>query len=162
MGAGKTTVGHALAELTGCPFYDLDSMIVQREKRSITEIFDTDGEEYFRNCETMVLSDLQEQDCAVYATGGGIVMREENRALMKKMGRIVFLRASWVALRGRLQRSADRPLVNQANNWHDLERLWEDRLPCYLDADLVVDTEDMSPRQVARKIISLMQTETKQ
>lgn len=162
MGAGKTTVGQTLAELTGCPFQDLDSMIVGRERRSIAEIFDTDGEEYFRNCETMTLSGLQEQDCAVYATGGGLVMREENRVLMRSMGRIVYLRASWDVLRGRLQGSVDRPLVDRATNLDDLERLWLDRLPHYLDADLIVDTEDMNPEQVASKIVSLLSTETKQ
>ena len=156
MGAGKTTIGRALAELTGCPFHDLDSMIVERERRSIAEIFNTDGEEYFRNCETMVLSDLQEEDCAVYATGGGIVVRKENRALMRGTGRIVYLCANWQVLRGRLRGSVDRPLVDQAKNWHDLEALWQGRLPHYHDADLIVDTDDLSPEQVAKKIVSLL------
>ena len=161
MGAGKTTTGHSLARLTGCPFYDLDSMIAAREKRSITEIFKTDGEEYFRNCETMVLSGLKEQDAAVYATGGGIVMRTENRAMMRARGSIIYLQASWQTLRGRLQGSVDRPLVDQANGWHDLERLWLSRLPDYQDADLIVDTDALTPLQVAQKIVSQLQLEMK-
>ena len=159
MGAGKTTVGRSLAELTGCPFHDLDSMIVQREKRSIAEIFAADGEEYFRNCETVVLSTLKKQDRAVYATGGGIVMRDKNRAMMRSIGRIVYLHADWETLRGRLQGSVDRPLVDQATGWHDLEQLWLSRLPDYQDADLVVDTDASTPLQVAQKIVSRLQLE---
>lgn len=161
MGAGKTTVGQSLAELTGCPFEDLDSMIVQREKRSIPEIFAAEGEEYFRNCETVVLSSLKKQGRTVYATGGGIVMREKNRAMMRSKGRIVYLCASWETLRGRLQGSVDRPLVDRANGWHDLERLWRSRLPHYQDADLIVETEALTPLQVAQKIVSQLQLEVK-
>ena len=161
MGAGKTTVGHALAKLTGCPFFVLDKMIVQREKRTIPEIFAADGEEYFRNCETVVLSSLQQQDKAIYATGGGIVMRDENRAMMRSKGSIVYLSASWETLRGRLQGSVDRPLVDQAENWHDLERLWLSRLSHYQDADLIVDTDAVNPLQVAQKIVSQLQLDMK-
>ena len=159
MGAGKTTAGHALARLTGCLFHDLDSMIVAKEKRSIAEIFKTDGEDYFRHCETMVLSGLKEQDAAVYATGGGIVMRVENRALMRCKGRIIYLHANWETLRGRLQGSVDRPLVDQATGWYDLEQLWLSRLPDYQDADIVVDTDAITPLQVAEKIVSQLQLE---
>ena len=154
MGAGKTTVGRSLAELTGCPFHDLDSMIVQREKRSIAEIFAAEGEEYFRNCETVVLSSLKKHDRTVFATGGGIVMRDKNRAMMRSKGSIVYLSASWETLRGRLQNSVDRPLVDQAKGWSDLERLWLSRLPHYRDADLIVDTDAITPLQVAEKIVS--------
>lgn len=162
MGAGKTTAGHALARLAGCPFRDLDSMVVAREKRSIAEIFETDGEDYFRKCESMVLSGLKAQDAAVYATGGGIVMRAENRAMMRCKGRIIYLHASWETLRGRLQGSIDRPLVAQAKDWQDLERLWLSRLPDYQDADLIIDTDDSTPLQVAQKIVLQLQLETKQ
>ena len=161
MGAGKTTTGHSLAGLTGCPFHDLDSMIVAKEKRSITEIFKTNGEEYFRHCETMVLSGLEEKAAVVYATGGGIVMREENRAMMRCKGRIVYLHASWETLRGRLQGSVDRPLIDQAKGWHELEQMWLSRLSDYQDADLIIDTDAITPLQVAQKIVSQLQLEMK-
>jgi shikimate kinase len=161
MGAGKTTTGRSLAKLTGCPFHDLDSMIVEQERRSVTEIFQEDGEEYFRNCETRVLTILKDQEIAVYATGGGIVMRAENRAMMKEKGRVVYLRAKWETLCGRLQGSVARPLVNQAKNWHDLEQLWLSRISHYQDADLIIDTDDITPVEVARKIMSLLQQGTK-
>lgn len=162
MGAGKTTTGRSLAKLTGCSFHDLDSMIVEREERSIAEIFQTDGEEYFRHCETGVLASLKVSPLAVYATGGGIVLRAENRAMMKEKGRVVYLRAKWETLRGRLLRSVDRPLVEQAKSWQDLERLWLSRIPHYQDADLIVDTDGLTPEQVARQIMSLLQQGKKQ
>jgi len=162
MGAGKSTVGHSLAQLLGCPFHDLDSMIVEKEKRSISEIFATDGEDYFRNCETNVLQGLKEQKSAVYATGGGIVSREENRALMRRKGRIIYLQTRWDTLQERLKSSADRPLVDNATNWNDLHQLLQYRASFYLDADLVVDTDGNNPMQVAQKIDSLLKQELKQ
>ena len=162
MGAGKSTVGHALATLTGCSFYDLDSLIVDKEQRSIADIFKTDGEEYFRNCETNVLSALNEEKNAVYATGGGIVLREENRSLMRGTGRVIYLRTRWDTLCERLKDSVDRPLVDPAKGWYDLEQLWLHRKPLYHDADLVVDTDGVTPRQIAEKIVSMLQTELKE
>ena len=162
MGAGKSTVGHVLATLTGCPFYDLDSLIVGKEQRSIAEIFKTDGEEYFRNCETAVLSGLSEEKNAVYATGGGIVLRQVNRTLMRGTGWIIYLRSRWDTLCERLKDSVDRPLVDPAKGWYDLEQLWLHRIPLYQDADMIVDTDEITPRQVAEKIVSILQTEWKE
>jgi len=162
MGAGKTTVGHALAKITGWHFYDLDRLIVDKERRSIAEIFKTDGEEYFRNCESIVLSGLTEENNAVYATGGGIVLREENRTLMRGKGKIIYLQTSWDTLYERLKDSIDRPLVNPANGWYDLEQLWLRRMPFYQDADLVVDTDGIPALHVAEKIVSLLNMELKE
>lgn len=161
MGAGKSTTGRSLARLTGCLFHDLDSMIVAREQRSIKEIFRTDGEDYFRHCETMVLSSLKQHDVAVYATGGGIVVRPENRAMMRRIGKIVYLQAGWETLRKRLRGSVDRPLVDRAKDWHDLERLWLSRLPHYRDADLVIDTDAITPQQVAQEIVAHLHMENR-
>ena len=159
MGAGKSTVGIFLAQLIGCPFHDLDSMIVEKEKRSISEIFATDGEVYFRNCETDLLKSLNAQNSAIYATGGGIVTREENRALMRHKGRIIYMQTSWAILRERLKSSVERPLVDTARSWTDLEQLLQRREPFYLDADLVVDTDGRNPMQIAQKIVSLLNQE---
>ena len=159
MGAGKTTVGHLLAKMIGRPFYDLDSLIVDKEQRSIKEIFQTDGEEYFRNCETDILSGLKKENNAVYATGGGIVLRAENRALMRSRGRIIFLHTTWNTLRERLQESVDRPLVDKAKGWYDLEQMWLQRMPLYRDADMIVDTDGITPGLVAENIVSQLKTE---
>ncbi|MBE0577412.1 MAG: shikimate kinase [Desulfuromonadales bacterium] len=154
MGAGKSTVGKILADLLKCAYSDLDDMIVQREKRTIAEIFAAEGEDYFRDCETTVLQSLRSQPAAVYATGGGLVVRDENRRQMQILGRVVYLKASWPTLMNRLQQSTDRPLVTPERDWHNLNQLWTKRQVFYEDADIVVETDGLTPLQVAQKIAS--------
>jgi shikimate kinase len=154
MGAGKSTVGKILADLLKCAYSDLDDMIVQREKRTIAEIFATEGEDYFRDCETAVLRSLRSQPAVVYATGGGLVVRGENRRQMQILGRVVYLKASWPTLMNRLQQSTDRPLVTPERDWYNLKQLWTQRQAFYEDADIVVDTDGLTPLQVAQKIAS--------
>lgn len=156
MGAGKTTTGKALAEVLHCDFVDLDKVIVAREKRAINEIFATDGETYFRDCETKLLRELSPVSPAVYATGGGIVQREENRDLMKGCGLIIYLNARWESLQQRLTGSTDRPLAGPGKDWEAVRQLWNVRQPMYRDADLMVETDDQTPEQVANRIVILL------
>ena len=156
MGTGKSTVGKLLADLLQCPFVDLDDIIVQRESHTITEIFAADGESYFRDCETEILKALRQQPCAVYATGGGIVERDENRHVMKNFGRIVYLKTCWPILKARLQQSVDRPLVDPAHGWDDVRELWIKRQSFYEDADFVVETDGLTPLAVAERIVSVL------
>jgi shikimate kinase len=159
MGAGKSTVGELLAARLNTPFLDLDAMIVQRENRTIAEIFATDGEGYFRDCETSTLKALRQQAIAVYATGGGIVERDENRRDMKAIGRILYLKTGWPTLRTRLQQSVDRPLIDPERGWHDVKALWTRRQVFYEDADLIVETDGLTPLEVTEKIASLLEME---
>ena len=152
MGAGKSTVGLLTADLLNMPFVDLDERIVQREKRSIATIFATDGEEYFRNCETDLLVELKDQPAAVYATGGGIVVREVNRQAMASMGKIVYLSASWPTLQERLNDSVDRPLVTVEKKWHELKDLWTFRQKFYSEADIIINVDGLAPMEIARII----------
>lgn len=152
MGAGKSTAGKSLAALLGSPFVDLDEQIVCYEKRSIADIFAAEGETYFRDCETKVLQDLCPQSVTIYATGGGIVVRDENRQVMKSKGRIIYLKTSWPTIKARLQQSVDRPLVDPAKGWDEVRNLWLKRQTYYEDADFVVDTDGLTPLQVAQKI----------
>jgi shikimate kinase len=154
MGAGKSTVGRLLAELMQCLFFDLDEMIVDREQRPIRSIFTTDGEVYFRDCETAVLHALDLHHTAVYATGGGIIMREENRKVMRNQGRIIYLKSTWLTIQKRLQSSTERPLVDREKGWDDVKALWLQRQPFYEDADLVVETDGLTPTQVAQRIVN--------
>jgi len=157
MGAGKTTVGQILADLLDLPFVDLDARIVQREQRSIANIFAEDGEVYFRDCETALLDELQEEPPAVYATGGGIVVRDANRKSMACMGRVVYLHVSWKTLQARLQDSVDRPLVDPVNGWDDLKQLWNLRQEFYSKADIILQTDGLEPLEVARSIARELQ-----
>ena len=144
-----------LADLLKCSFADLDEIIVQREGRSITEMFALDGEGYFRDCETAILNELpQQQEAAVYSTGGGLVIREENRRQMRRLGYIVYLKASWPTLMVRLQNSVDRPLVTPKRDWDTLKDLWTRRQAFYADADIVVDADGLSPMQIAQNIVA--------
>ncbi len=154
MGAGKSTVGKLLAALLEYPFVDLDEVIVQRESRSIAEIFASDGEEYFRDCESSVLDGLGKHPSTIYATGGGIILRDVNRRKMNLIGRIVYLKADWATLKVRLLQSAFRPLANPDNGWDEVEKRWIERQSCYEEADLVVDTGGDSPLEVAKKIVA--------
>lgn len=158
MGSGKTSVGKCLAQLTGLPFVDLDELIVRREGAAITDIFAQRGEKYFRDCESMVLQKLVKSS-AVYATGGGIVLRAENRRRMHAMGRIVFLRTDWSTLRRRLAASDARPLINQSRDWEMVKELWIRRQPLYLDADMIIDTDNLNAMQVAEVIVSTLARE---
>lgn len=156
MGAGKTTVGQLLAAQLNISFADLDAMIVQRENRAITEIFAAEGEGYFRDCETSMLKALRQQATAVYATGGGIVERDENRREMKAIGRIIYLKTGWPTLRARLQQSVDRPLVDPEKGWHDVKALWTKRQAFYEDADIIVKTDGFTPLEVTEKITAVL------
>lgn len=102
MGAGKSTIGRRLARRLGYRFADLDELIAAREGRSIAEIFAAQGEAYFRDCEAAVLAEQTTADQVVFATGGGIVGRAENRAMMRQLGSVVYLRAAWSTLEQRL------------------------------------------------------------
>lgn len=154
MGAGKSTVGRRLSRHLGYSFVDLDQLIVAREGCPIRQIFADRGEDYFRNCESAVLAEQFNAEKTVFATGGGIVGREENRMLMKKYGRVVYLRADWPTLEHRLSRGSERPLANPQNGWATISKLWESRLPWYEEAEVIVDTDDLRIDAVVRKIVA--------
>ena len=94
MGSGKSSIGRRVATRLGFQFLDTDALLVEREGREITEIFEQDGEARFRDLETSVLSSLGMRDRCVISTGGGVILREENRALLGQLGLVVWLTAS--------------------------------------------------------------------
>jgi shikimate kinase len=156
MGSGKSTVGKLLARLLDREYIDLDEVIVQEEGRTIKEIFASNGEGYFRDCETKTLHRLNNSVPVVYATGGGIVVRSENRILMRDLGRIIYLKTTWSVLQERLEHSTDRPLIDHETGWGKVKLIWNERQPFYNDADLIVETDALSPLEVARKIENLL------
>ena len=152
MGAGKSTVGRLLADLLECSFVDLDEMIEQRENRTIPEIFAADGEDCFRDYETEILKELPPFPGTIYATGGGLVVRDENRRQMQRLGQIVYLKTDWQTLKQRLQQSKVRPLVNSVRDWDSVKNLLDQRQSYYEHADIIIDTDNLTPLQVAHKI----------
>jgi shikimate kinase len=152
MGAGKTTIGRLLAKATGLKFYDSDREIERRSGASIPLIFDYEGEAGFRQREHEVLEALVKLSGIVLATGGGIVMREDNLRLLRQ-GFVVYLRCSVAKQLERTARQALRPLLKTSDPKKRLEELMAIRAPRYeAIADFIVDTDTCSSRHVVRKI----------
>jgi shikimate kinase len=149
-GSGKSTVGAELAGRLGVPFVDLDVEIERREGRSITEIFEAEGEAGFRALEAKELLGASTHDPAVIACGGGVVLEPANRITLRNTGTCVFLDVPLDVLASRVRPDADRPLIREAG---DLERILADREPLYREfAAHVVDGAG-DPGEVADAIV---------
>jgi shikimate kinase len=154
MGAGKSTVGRALAKLSGLALVDLDALIVQQQGSTIPVIFADQGEAAFRHYETEALRSLSDVSPIVLATGGGIVGHQENWQLMRRLGSVIYLRANWETLRARLAGSTDRPLATAERSEADIKSLWQQRVPLYEQADLIVDTDGRNVDEVVLEILT--------
>lgn len=155
MGAGKTTIGIKIAEKTGRRWYDTDEIIVDKYGK-ISDIFEFYGEAHFRKLETEIVKELADKDGLIISTGGGLVLKDENNAMLKKNGKIVFLRASLDTLAKRLKVDGERPLLQTSTeNIRDrLARLLEERSSIYEQvADYIVDVDDKKPQDVADEIL---------
>lgn len=153
MGAGKTTVGRALALRLGATFYDSDHEIEQRTGVDITYIFEKEGEAGFRKREAQVLDELSAQRGVVVATGGGAILDTDSRARLKARGFVVFLHASLEQQLKRTRRGDHRPLLKAGDRRETLERLFAIREPLYRDtAHLVIESEGRNARTLARAI----------
>jgi len=159
MGAGKTAVGTAVARLLGVPFRDSDEEIVQAAQRSIAEIFERDGEPFFRARETEVLGRLLRGTPCILSTGGGAFLAEQNRALIGGAGVSVWLRADLDLLWQRVRHKTTRPLLRTANPRETLRNLYEARVPLYAMADLVVDAApELSIDDMAQRVVAALAT----
>jgi 3-dehydroquinate synthase len=160
MGAGKTTVGRALAKKLNKLFIDSDHEIEARTGVSIPLIFEIEGEESFRQRETEVIRDLSARRGIVLATGGGAVMRPENREYLKSRGTVIYLRASIHNILQRTSRDKNRPLLQTADPRRRLEELSRQREPYYRDvADIVIDTGRPNVQFLVHSILSQLQLE---
>ena len=138
MGAGKTAIGKALAAKLDVPFLDSDAEIEKAAAMSIAEIFQRDGEEFFRDRETEVIDRLLDGKRGVLSTGGGAFLSERNRTLMSEKGVSVWLNADLTLLWNRVKHKDTRPLLRTANPYQTLKDLYEARVPIYRQADVVV------------------------
>jgi shikimate kinase len=130
-GSGKSTVGRQLARRLDIPFVDSDHAIEQRLGCSIREYFERQGEARFRDVETEVLTELAQQGAGVLSTGGGSVLREQNRALLQQSGRVFYLYASPQELFRRLRHDRHRPLLQVNDPLQRLKDLFDLRDPLY-------------------------------
>lgn len=163
MGAGKTTIGRHLATLVHKRFLDADHEIEKRTGVSIPVIFEIEGEVGFRRRESMVISELTQEQDIVLATGGGVVLLEENRQALKQRGTVVYLHADLETLVERTRRDRNRPLLQTEDPRAKIIELLRQREPIYRQvADIVVDTGQRAPSGVARDIVArLKDLETK-
>ena len=157
MGAGKTAVGTALARALGVPFLDSDEEIVRAANRSIAEIFERDGEPFFRARESEVLSRLLRGAPCVLSTGGGAYLADANRRMISEAGVAVWLRADLDLLWSRVRHKTTRPLLRTANPRETLRALYESRVPYYSLADVVVDAcPDLSVDGMAERVLEAL------
>jgi shikimate kinase len=153
MGAGKTSVGRQLAKHCGKQFYDSDQEIERRTGVKISVIFEIEGEDGFRAREAALLRELTPLPDIVLATGGGAVLRAENRRLLRQHGTVVYLRASLDEITQRTRHDRSRPLLQTADPRAKLQELLAQRDPLYNEiASLVVDTGNQSVRSLVQKL----------
>ena len=162
MGAGKSTIGRQLSNSLKKEFKDSDHEIVARTGASIPLIFEIEGEDGFRKREAAMIDELTQIDDIVIATGGGAVLREENRRHLQQRGVVVYLYASVDQLFERTSRDRNRPLLQTENPRQKLQDLMDQRDPLYREvADMVVHTDDRSIRSVVKEILVRLKQEAK-
>jgi len=155
MGAGKSTIGRLLSSELKLQFVDSDKVIEDRAGADIPWIFDVEGEDGFRNREANIVDQLTSEEGQVLATGGGVVMRPENRACLQGRGTVVYLRASVEQQLERTARDKNRPLLQTENPEQVLRDLMATRDPLYQQvADFIVETDRRNPKAVVADIVS--------
>lgn len=157
MGAGKTTIGRQLAQFLRFEFVDSDHEVEIRTGATIPWIFDIEGEEGFRSREETVIEDLTRRPGIVLATGGGAVLREENRRHLQARGLVVYLYATLNVLYARTAKDRNRPLLQTEDPRGRLEALMTERDPLYRQvAAYVIDTGAKTARDTVREIAGLL------
>ncbi len=156
MAVGKSAIGRNLARKLRRRFVDLDRLLEKAEGLKVVEIFAQKGEAYFRQLEKRTLAAVLQADGQVIATGGGIVMDDENLSLLREKSVVIGLSASVAsvdALLARVGSAAKRPLLKGTNRRARLEELLLQREARYAQADMTIDTSDLSIDQVVEKIL---------
>ena len=152
MGVGKTSVGTRLAKDLGYAFVDTDTLIEADQKITIAEIFSTFGEPRFRDVETRIILQVLEDEGQVISTGGGAVIRDENRAAFKKAGLVVCLTARPEVIFERIKHETHRPLLQTPDPLSKIRELLAGREKFYHQADLIIDTSEKSVDDAVREI----------
>ncbi len=155
MGSGKSSIGRLIARQFGFQFVDTDAVIAERAGVEIAGIFEREGEEHFRALETAALESLLLLQRCVIATGGGVVLRERNRELLRELGFVVLLTASEEVIFERVSRNTKRPLLQTADPRETVAKLLVERQPCYeAAAQWTLDTSRLSHGQAAAAVIA--------
>ena len=156
--SGKSTVGKTLAEKLSRSFFDTDALVVAQQRMSIKEIVNSHGWEGFRGMEHAILKKVSTSNGQVVATGGGIVLNDENVMLMKENGKIIWLRAKPETIKARMAQDTDtqdfRPALTLQDSISEIEETLQLRKPLYKKAmDFYVDTDEHNVREIGDFII---------
>ncbi len=158
-GTGKTRSGRRLAEILKWPFVEMDGIIEDRAGKPIARIFEENGEGYFRDLESKILTEVADRGGRVVSTGGGVPVRADNRKTMKLSGMVVRLSASPEVIHRRLSSSVSqrgrviRPLLGADTSLEKLRNMLSEREELYATADVTIDSEKKSHDQVAELIV---------
>ena len=155
-GGGKDHFGRRLAERLAIPFVDADIEIEKAAGKTVPEIFTDHGETYFRDGERRVIARLLEQGPQVLATGGGAFINPETRRLVRQRGLSVWLRAELPLLMKRVRRRSNRPLLNTSDPEGVMRKLIEERYPVYAEADITIDSRDLSHNVVVNELLQAL------
>lgn len=153
MGTGKTAVGRELSRLLNMKLVDVDTEIEKYRQMTINEIFKQFGELRFREMETEMIRKLSERKDVIISTGGGAVLRQENLDVLRKQGIIVCLMAMPETILKRTSHGSHRPLLQVEDPFEKIKELLDFRRPFYEKADIMIDTDGKTPRQIAEEII---------
>ena len=157
MGCGKSTIARRLSQKLGMEQVEMDEQIVQEQGMPIAEIFEKYGEDYFRDMETDLVKRLQQKDGVIVSCGGGAVLREENRRVMKDSGVIIWLTAEPETILERVKHGTDRPVLNGRMNVEYITELMEQRRDCYeAAADFMVFTDGKEIDAICEEILTLV------
>ena len=156
MGTGKTVVGELLAARLNKEFIEMDEVIEKRQGKEIVDIFAQEGEGAFRELETDLLKELSEHEDLVISCGGGLICNEDNLKLLKSSGTVFSLMASAATIYERTKKYTHRPLLNVEGPLEKIEKLLAIRTPYYSQAHYSIDTDAISPDEVADKIINIL------
>lgn len=155
MGAGKSTVSGYFSRMFAMDVVEMDEIIAGREGMSISDIFETRGEEYFRDCETNLLIEMQSRKNVIISCGGGVPMRERNVAEMKKNGRVILLTADPETILERVRDDHSRPLLENNKNVGFIRAFMEKRREKYEAAsDIIIRTDGKTVEEIGEEIIS--------
>jgi shikimate kinase len=157
MGAGKTTLGRALAQRTGLEFVDTDRVLVERTGVPVATVFEIEGEDGFRRRESGVIAELAGRRGVVVATGGGAVLSEENRRVMRAAGTVIYLRARLESLWERTRHDTSRPLLSTPDPRATLAQILEKRDPLYREAaHVIVETGSQSAATLVNRVMAAL------
>lgn len=155
MGSGKTSIGRLVAKKLGFQFVDTDAVVVERAGMPVAEIFAGPGEGWFRDQETAALESMEIYNRSVISTGGGIVLRKENRTLLQGLGFVVWLTASEETIFDRVSRNKRRPLLQTADPRKTVQDLLAQREEFYRSVSrFALDTTLLSHEQAAEAVIA--------